>query len=368
MNRFEWSFDLSVSASYLIEFRETYSESWNSTFRTRNKFINVYYVGCGKYWRVKALFGGGQTDWSYSETPTCPGKTITPPPAGPTNLTATQIYTGGAKLTWDFDRYYGVVYILQFKKSSESTWSQESRWYGGKYLYKGGLACGTTYDWRVKAEVSGVKTMYTQSQFTTSACNAPPSNLTVTNITFNSAKLAWNFNGTATYSLQYKKSSKTSWPQSATSFNDKKCTLQYLQCGTTYDWRVKANFDGGVTQYSTSSRFTTSACPARRANINDRSISDLAQLDEEIVQKEITKSDMLLYPNPVGDNLTVELMGATPESKANCIISDLMGNIVLQQTMEGNEKILPVGKLTTGIYLISVTDEKNTYTKRFVKR
>jgi hypothetical protein len=69
-----------------------------------------------------------------------------------------------------------------------------------------------------------------------------------------------------------------------------------------------------------------------------------------------------LYPNPVkGEVLSI----ANLDTTATYTIYNLMGQEVSKGTIENNT--IMVGALRTGTYLLEVSSEKGTATKRFIK-
>jgi hypothetical protein len=92
---------------------------------------------------------------------------------------------------------------------------------------------------------------------------AVPSGLAASNITTSSATVSWGaVSGAASYDLQYKLSSSSTWTTvntTATSFG-----LSGLSSATTYNYQVRANCSGGSSAYSAAGSFTTQSaggCP-----------------------------------------------------------------------------------------------------------
>jgi hypothetical protein len=88
---------------------------------------------------------------------------------------------------------------------------------------------------------------------------APPSVLTSSNITQNTATVSWNaVSNAASYNFQYKTTSATGWTtsnQTGTSVN-----LTGLACGTDYLYQVQTVCAGGNSTMSPANSFSTSAC------------------------------------------------------------------------------------------------------------
>ena len=86
-----------------------------------------------------------------------------------------------------------------------------------------------------------------------------PHDLSISNITYNSATLSWSpVSGVKSYSVEYKASDSANWVSAATSETGNSIVLQGLSPATLYDWRIKSNGDNGSSTYSFSG-FKTNA-------------------------------------------------------------------------------------------------------------
>ncbi|MGD9977295.1 MAG: M6 family metalloprotease domain-containing protein [Bacteroidales bacterium] len=73
-----------------------------------------------------------------------------------------------------------------------------------------------------------------------------------------------------------------------------------------------------------------------------------------------------LYPNPASDRIYVKLNGIEGEVTAR--IYDIRGAVVKFQILTDRETAIEVGDLSKGIYLISIDEEKEPITKKFIKQ
>ena len=82
---------------------------------------------------------------------------------------------------------------------------------------------------------------------------------------------------------------------------------------------------------------------------------------------EQNQSGISFYPNPANDYVIVKLNNKDVQS---IVITDVNGNIVLQQPVvaENNECKLPVAKLPSGVYFVTVNQVKQSSTIRFIHR
>jgi hypothetical protein len=76
-------------------------------------------------------------------------------------------------------------------------------------------------------------------------------------------------------------------------------------------------------------------------------------------------NDVLLYPNPVNDLLTLQL----PNDLINGMLklSDAHGRTLYQQKISESQSVIPTNKLTPGMYFIQITRGSKTIMKKFIK-
>jgi len=91
----------------------------------------------------------------------------------------------------------------------------------------------------------------------------------------------------------------------------------------------------------------------------DTSIS----INSTVGLEELSSSTINFYPNPVKDYLKI----AGLKGKANIVILDITGKIVLNKVMEPQKNTLYFKNLENGVYLIQVNDEGVTHSFRIIK-
>lgn len=77
------------------------------------------------------------------------------------------------------------------------------------------------------------------------------------------------------------------------------------------------------------------------------------------------QSDILIYPNPASDKITIN-MPAAGASKVT--IYDVTGHSMYTREMQGNYFTIPVDRLPAGIYTVQVIQDGNTFTQKLVKK
>jgi hypothetical protein len=80
-----------------------------------------------------------------------------------------------------------------------------------------------------------------------------------------------------------------------------------------------------------------------------------------------SKSDLLIYPNPVVDQLTISLQNTTTEVN-KLIIYNSLGQLVLENQFTQNEISIPVSHLANGVYFLRVDHGDGVEQVKFVKR
>lgn len=181
----------------------------------------------------------------------------------PTGLSASAITNTSATVSWS--AVGGALsYDVDYKAASSGTWINAASGTTSLSANLSGLAIGTAYDWRVRANCSGESSAYAQAQFTTTApCNAP-SGLNSSNISSSGATVSWSaVSGAVSYTVDYKAASSGTWINAASATTSTSVNLSSLSASTAYDWRVRTNCSSGSSSY-TQAQFTTdaaSSCP-----------------------------------------------------------------------------------------------------------
>jgi len=63
-----------------------------------------------------------------------------------------------------------------------------------------------------------------------------------------------------------------------------------------------------------------------------------------------------VYPNPAQDKLTIDVAYAS-EKISQCVMTDIGGNVILQQEMLQNKTTIPVAELAPGLYFYQLKDQ-----------
>ncbi len=81
----------------------------------------------------------------------------------------------------------------------------------------------------------------------------------------------------------------------------------------------------------------------------------------------LTENDLVIYPNPVGDQLTVTLRSNDFEV-SSMEVYDLNGKLIRTASVSGNHITMNTNSLAAGQYFLRLSDGKNSVTTKFVKK
>jgi len=180
-------------------------------------------------------------------------------------------------------------------------------------------------------------------------------NITVDNITTNSADVNWDGEGAQTYRiLYYETGTSDNHFLSATS---SPATIMVLPA-TTYTVRIKTLINDEWSSYANPVEFTS---------LDALKSTDMSDHIPEISEMNI--QDIILYPNPVADVLNIEY---TLENKSDFIISlyDLKGNLitVIEQSHEAGKYItsFDIRNVMAGVYFIRIQSTNFIETRKLI--
>lgn len=81
----------------------------------------------------------------------------------------------------------------------------------------------------------------------------------------------------------------------------------------------------------------------------------------------LTENDLVVYPNPVADQLTVSLR-TDAFQVTSMAVYDINGKLVKAQSVSDNQIVMNAQSLATGSYFLRLSDGKHSVTTKFVKR
>lgn len=180
----------------------------------------------------------------------------------PDFLSSTAITSSSATVLWATVAGAN-SYDVDYKLNSSGTWTNAVTGTTSISVNLSGLASGSLYDWRVRANCTGGSSSYAQSQFTTipvAGCDAP-TGLSSSGVTTSAATVSWTAaSGAVSYDVDYKTNASGTWTNAVTGTTSLSVNLSGLAASTLYDWRVRTNCASGSSAYA-QAQFTTSAAP-----------------------------------------------------------------------------------------------------------
>lgn len=320
-----WS-AVSGAVGYTLEYKLNSSSTWTavSGVLTTTSYTLTNLVASSSYnWQVKTNCASNASSFSSANF------TTSAPPVcnAPTGLSASSITSSSANISWS--AVSGAVsYSIEYKSSLSATWVAVPGLVSTTSITLNGLSASATYDWRVRTNCASGTSGYGTSRFTTSpsvalTCNSPGS-LNTTGITLTTAILNWGtVSGASNYSVEYKKSTASTWTAIPGTMSSASYTLTGLTPGTLYNWQVKTNCSSGSSSM-TQSTFTTLAdnvCPGSGDVVENgvRTSAPSISLNTNVLGK--------IYPN--GDNDYYKFVLASTSNIA-CSLTNLPADFDLR--------------------------------------
>ena len=152
------------------------------------------------------------------------------------------------------------IFVGNPNDSNDETWDQTLTGVTSPYALTG-LTPSTDYEVQVQAVYADGSSLWVGTSFTTDVEFAAPENLEMTDISTTTATVSWTApSATVTgYVYQYKKASAEEWSTEAT-ITETSVELSGLDDATSYNFRVKAVYDGGSSTFA-KINFTTDCLP-----------------------------------------------------------------------------------------------------------
>ena len=255
--QFDWS-PASGEQNYEVRYRVTASAAWTTQDVTDTTFsVNDLAVDTNYEWQVRTKCQLSESDWIQGPF----FKTLTPcdPPSG---LSVDSVGATSSTVSWT-PVAGEQTYRLRYRLVGSTTWTLEEVTGTTGTLIN--LVPESNYEWQVQTLCSVSNSVWiTGPVFSTIAtpCDAPE-NLTVTQLTDNSAQLNWDVaEGALTYRVRYREKGTTIWTTQVV--DQSTLVLEGLQENTEYEWQVRTNCEGENSQNVNGPDFQTleTPCPA----------------------------------------------------------------------------------------------------------
>lgn len=185
------------------------------------------------------------------------------------------------------------------------------------------------------------------------SCNAP-TGVYSSNVGKTSARINWNLVANAqNIKLQYRKSTTSSWTTLTLPGNYYYKVLTGLTKNTKYYVRLQTVCSSGTSSYSNTISFTTT-----NSKGPDR--------EEPILSEE--EMELHVFPNPAQDVVNIKLIPANEEYHSQVIITNAIGKVMIETSIDRHETSIPVGHLAKGVYFVKVITGKQEFFKKLVLR
>ena len=251
---------------YDVQYKTSSASTWTDKSHTgtgRSTTITGLTNGTAYNVQVRATNSVGSSAWSSSGTatpaavPAAPALTVSVGSGTSLSVSWTAPANNGEAIT-DYD--------VQYKKSSDSGWTDKSHTGTGTSTTITGLTQGTTYNVRVRATNSVGSSAWASSTGTPAKEPATPAAPTVNIASGTSLSVSWTApanNGEAItdYDVQYKKSSDSGWTDKSHTGTGTSTTITGLTQGTTYNVRVRTTNSVGSSEWSSSGTATPATVP-----------------------------------------------------------------------------------------------------------
>ena len=297
-------------------------------------------------------------------------------------LSATSITTSGATVSWS-SLAGALNYDVDYKANSSGTWTNLATGTTSLSLPISGLTANTLYDWRVRANCTGLSGSYSQAQFTTLALTCISSYDNSTNGSRGGAAVIpfgtdikglinpsgdvdyfrFTISTTGTFSVTltnlpanynlalYRNNSQVA-TSSQTGTTNEVINYTATQTGTYY-----ARVVGSGTA------FNASSCYTLRVTLG--TATSALQIPAGSILSSLEGLEVELSPNPAINQLLIRPIGLI--EKADYVIRDMTGRIIVKNVLFGTESI-DISSYSPGVYLVQVKEGDREVKMKFVKQ
>ena len=258
------------AAEYILQYKKHADTTWlngpvvSGTTTSIAELIpdTVYSV------RIKSKNDVGESDWVTIDV-----RTVTPIPSSPIGFKCTGRSTNQLVLSWS-ESEYAVEYVLQYRKDTDSTWS-DGPTISDTSVSISGLTPGTNYFIRIKAKnVTGESDWEMLEAETSVPAPLGPANFKSVAQTVDSVTLSWTAaEHAAEYILQYKKHADTTWLNGPI-VSEMTTSIAELIPDTIYSVRIKSKNDVGESDWVTIDVKTNLAPPVATIYCDNTTIQD----------------------------------------------------------------------------------------------
>lgn len=103
-------------------------------------------------------------------------------------------------------------------------------------------------------------------------------------------------------------------------------------------------------------------------NGNTSAFNTLIGCDNNIAEKKSEHNNILIYPNPANDIITIENVSLDNNQDEMISIYNLQGQLIIQQLLQEQKTEINISGFTNGMYFVRVNTDKGVEVKKFVKQ
>ncbi len=360
--------------SYDADYKLSSSSTWiNAATATTATTINISGLsGSSVYdWRVRTNCASGSSNFVQTQF-----TTLSPPTCNaPAGLSSSSITTSSATVSWN--AVSGANnYDVDFKAASSGSWINAGSATPLLSINLSDLTASTLYDWRVRANCTGLTSNYSAAQFTTTAPPAAcpgPLDISTNGTIAGAATIPFN---TDTKGTVAPKNDNDYYKFTITNAGTITVTLTTLPANYNLALVSSAGTHLAISQNNGTANETinyTAAAGVYYARVFPKGNASNATSCYTLRVQTGSASDLIvsnefkinLFPNPASNQLNVWVDGF--ERKAQIKVYNLIGKLVLQQETGSVLTQINISKLSAGYYLLNVNDGKQTRSAKFVK-
>ncbi|MBN2173455.1 MAG: T9SS type A sorting domain-containing protein [Bacteroidales bacterium] len=304
------------------------------------------YFGKKYYWRVRGIHDVDMTKWSSTGSFKTIGQVVTEAPLNNATDQMLNVFLKWKNVTGSFEYIYELCPDPDFSTPCVNYTDTIA-------VSPAGLMFGNTYYWRVKAahfkDTTDWSNTWSFQTINTVYLSSPGNGDTIDDPL---PKLMYNaLTGISGYEVQYNETNDFSNVEIYESDKDFYRVQFQLEAGQTYYWRVRAFEDGDTTNWSDVWHFT----------LFSQGVDDLV----------LSEDNISIYPNPVKDELTIEVNVFEPRNVEICILN-LLGEEIYKVEKPFNQgknsELIDLRETNGGLYFVRLQSGDAIVTKKFIIR
>ncbi|WP_299668848.1 T9SS type A sorting domain-containing protein [uncultured Polaribacter sp.] len=155
-------------------------------------------------------------------------------------------------------------------------------------------------------------------------------------------------------------------------FSDSRATVNEFETITINSGDDYTFPDGTTISNITSDLYKTSFIGTKTVSIPNAEYRQYKQTHVKVtgtlgIEDSIKTDKLLVYPNPVSDSITIDLKGFKAEA-AEIEIVDNLGKTIHSDVIRNGRNTIDLRNFSSGLYIVKVSGDYKTYTRRIIKK